>query len=181
MAVSEADACAGPAAISKGGMKMKNVTRGDGRKERFSRHKIAVSLEALGLDRRKALRIARSITYHKGITTEEIRFKVGYMLRRIDKKLSKRYLASRDLTPRENESGIWGKALMTEKDMERIDVRIGQEVEATDGEKSVTLRAYAIDDPYYKKGSVYISEHDLGMLHHGFGSRIMLRKRIAAA
>lgn len=159
---------------------MKNVTKGDGRKERFSRRKIVVSLETLGLDRRRALRIARSVVYHKDITTEEIKVKVGYLLRRIDKKLAKRYIVSRDLRPQETESGIWGKCLLTKKDMERIDVKVGQEIEATDGKKNVTLRAYAIDDPYYKFGSVYISEHDLGMLHHGFGSRILLRKRITA-
>jgi len=159
---------------------MKNVTCGDGRKERFSRRKIVVSLETLGLDRRSALRISRSIVYHKDITTEEIKFKIGYLLKRIDKKLAKRFLSSRDLSPRESESGIWGKCLLTEKDMKRIDVKAGQEIEATDGKKNVTLRAYAINDPYYKFGSVYISEHDLGLLDIGFGSRILLRKRIAA-
>jgi hypothetical protein len=161
-------------------MRMKNVTKGDGRKERFSRRKIAVSLETLGMDRRNALRIARSIVYHKDITTEEIKFKIGWMLKRIDRKLAKRYLISRDLRPQETMSGIWGKCLLTEKDMKRIDVKAGQEIEASDGKKNVTLRAYAINDPYYKFGSVYISEHDLGMLDLGFGSRILLRKRIAA-
>jgi len=159
---------------------MKNVINGDGRMERFSRRKIISSLETLGLDRKKALQIAKAVRHHEGITTEEIKRKIASMLRSIDSRMARRFIASRDLKMKETASGIWGLCLLTEKDMERIDVKIGQEIEACDGRNHVTLRAYAIDHPYYRKGSVYISDHDLDMLDHGFGSRIMLRKHVAS-
>jgi hypothetical protein len=159
---------------------VKQVRNANGDIERYSKAKIMRSMMVLGLDRKTARTIIKTVGFHKGMTTSEIRGKVGRALKRIDMELAMRYFTTVDLHLDPSLFGVDGNCLLTKDTMEQLGVSPGETVEAYSGWNKKTLRAYRIEDEHYKGGSIYIGPHDLGFLKVTGNEFVAVRKKAEA-
>lgn len=159
---------------------VKKVRSANGKLERYSKAKIMRSMMVLGVDRKTARTVIKTVGFHKGMTTNEIRGKVGRALKRIDTELARRFFTTVDLQLESSVSGVDGNCLMTEETMEQLGVKVGDPVEAYSGWNHKVLRAYKIEEEHYKGGSIYIGPHDLGFLNVNGNAFVAVRKKAEA-
>jgi len=171
----------GSSSISAGLVKkmVKQIRNKDGRLEKYSKAKIMHSMMVLGVDKKTARTIVKTIRFHKGMTTREVRREVGRALKKIDVILSARYFTTVDLKMDETVSGVEGYCLMSPDTMKTLKVKVGENVEAYSGWNKKKLRAYPIKDEHYVRNSIYISDHDLGFLHVNGNEIVAVRKATA--
>lgn len=159
---------------------VKTIRKKDGSIESYSRAKMMRSMIVLGVDKGTARTIVKTVGYIRGMTTQDVRRKVGTALKKIDPELARRYFTTRDLHVDTNVTGIDGRCLMAPETMEQLWVKVGQPVEAYSGWNRKTLRAYRIEDPFYKSGSIYMGGHDLSFLGASGISIVAVRKKVEA-
>ncbi|MDG6224738.1 MAG: hypothetical protein QCI82_04410 [Candidatus Thermoplasmatota archaeon] len=159
---------------------VKTIRKMDGSIERYSRAKMMRSMIVLGVDKGTARNVVKAVGFKKGMTTRDVRRRIGTSLKKIDPELARRYFTTRDLEIDPSVTGINGNCLMSPETMDRLGVKNGQVVEAYSGWNRKALRAYRIEDPHYKSNAIYLGRSDLGFLEVSGSSLVAVRKMAEA-
>ncbi|MGA1793391.1 MAG: ATP cone domain-containing protein [Thermoplasmatota archaeon] len=152
------------------------VTKEDGSFEKFKRSNIVQSLEAMGVDHKKAKELAKQVVEKQRMTEHEIKFMIFEMLDKIDPELADRYYMTKKVHVHNESMQVTGNALLSDFLMEYLDLRQGDRMDIFHGDKKTIMRAYELHFKHDDHETIFMSDHDMKLMDIRKGDQVGICK-----
>ncbi|HII40233.1 MAG TPA: hypothetical protein HA326_03340 [Thermoplasmata archaeon] len=154
---------------------MTNVKKRSGEMQEFSRSKLEESMTRAGAKEEVAKRVAERIQPSEGLTTEEVRRKVGEELRKEDAAIADSYLSTRRLKAKMNEQVPVDAGRVSEHLAKIFEPQKGLLASLYHGARKADVRV----EPAHKNyGEIWLNKAVLEQLAAQEGARIAVRFRL---
>lgn len=150
------------------------IRKEDGSYEKFHRHMIVESLEAVGLDRKTAKRLAKGIDEHPGLSEHEIKSRLFEELDKIDPMLADRYYMTKKVHVKSEHVQIDGSALLSDYLMEYLDLSRGGKMDLFHRDMDCTLRVYPLHFDHDDHETIFMSDHDIKRMNIKRGEQVAI-------